>query len=103
MGGAAVRGRGVVLEGETEVRVLRPGDYLLIPAHCRHRVEWTDPEQKTVWLALHFRVGASRAPMMARRARLTNHSVAQASSLCFFPLSPEGGEGRGEGACACVS
>ena len=22
---------------------LRPGDYLLIPAHCRHRVEWTDP------------------------------------------------------------
>ena len=46
---------GLLFEGETEMRVLRPGDYLLIPAHCRHRVEWTDPAQKTVWLALHYR------------------------------------------------
>jgi cupin 2 domain-containing protein len=35
-------------------KVLHPGDYLLIPAHCRHRVEWTDPTQPTVWLALHY-------------------------------------------------
>ena len=33
---------------------LRPGDHLLIPAHRRHRVEWTDPNQQTVWLALHY-------------------------------------------------
>jgi cupin 2 domain-containing protein len=33
---------------------LQPGDYLDIPAHARHRVEWTDPKQKTVWLALHY-------------------------------------------------
>jgi cupin 2 domain-containing protein len=33
---------------------LKPGDYLLIPAHCRHRVEWTSPDEPTVWLALHF-------------------------------------------------
>jgi len=46
---------GLWFEGETEVQVLRPGDYLLIPAHRRHRVEWTDPEQQTVWLALHYR------------------------------------------------
>ncbi len=46
---------GLWFEGEAEIRVLRPGDYLLIPAHCRHRVEWTDPEQQTVWLVLHFR------------------------------------------------
>ena len=26
----------------------------LIPAHRRHRVEWTDPEAPTVWLALHY-------------------------------------------------
>lgn len=37
-------------EGETE---LGPGDALLLPAHCRHRVTWTDPAQPTVWLALH--------------------------------------------------
>ncbi len=49
---------GLQLEGEAQVRVLRPGDYLLIPAHCRHRVEWTDPERQTVWLALHYRDAA---------------------------------------------
>jgi len=31
---------------------LAPGDFRLIPAHCRHRVERTDPD--TLWLALHF-------------------------------------------------
>lgn len=56
---------GLLFEGEEEARVLRPGDYVLIPAHCRHRVEWTDPEKKTVWLALYFRdkeVTASPSP-----------------------------------------
>ncbi len=33
---------------------LAPGDYLHIPAHCRHRVDWTDPAQATVWLAVHY-------------------------------------------------
>jgi cupin 2 domain-containing protein len=42
-------------EDEPEPRLLRPGDYLLIPAYRRHRVEWTDPTQPTVWLALHYR------------------------------------------------
>jgi cupin 2 domain-containing protein len=45
---------GLLLEGEAEPRVLGPGDYLLIPAHRRHRVEWTDAERPTVWLAVHF-------------------------------------------------
>jgi cupin 2 domain-containing protein len=33
---------------------LAPGDHLLIPRHVRHRVERTDPEGETVWLAVHF-------------------------------------------------
>jgi len=41
-------------EGEAEAVELGPGDYVLIPAHCRHRVQWTDPRSPTVWLALHF-------------------------------------------------
>ncbi len=41
-------------EDEPEPRRLNPGDYLLIPAHRRHRVEWTDPTQASVWLALHY-------------------------------------------------
>lgn len=34
---------------------LRPGDYLTIPAHRKHRVTWTDPNQPSVWLAIHYR------------------------------------------------
>jgi cupin 2 domain-containing protein len=35
--------------------LLKPGDYLLIPAHRHHRVEWTDPAVETIWLAIHWR------------------------------------------------
>jgi len=45
---------GLLFEGEAGVYVMQPGDYIHIPAHHRHRVEWTDPEQKTVWLTLHY-------------------------------------------------
>jgi len=48
-------GAGLRLEGETEVRELKPGDYLHIPAHARHRVEWTHASEPTVWLAVHVR------------------------------------------------
>ncbi|HHH39164.1 MAG TPA: cupin domain-containing protein [Sedimenticola sp.] len=33
---------------------LGPGDHILIPARCRHRVTWTDPATVTVWLAVFF-------------------------------------------------
>jgi cupin 2 domain-containing protein len=33
---------------------LQTGDYVLIPAHIRHRVEWTQPDSNTIWLAIHF-------------------------------------------------
>jgi cupin 2 domain-containing protein len=41
------------VEGAPEPIALEPGDYVLLPAHVRHRVEWTDPRVATVWLALH--------------------------------------------------
>lgn len=47
----------LAFEGEPTARALGPGDYLFIPAHCRHRVEWTDPHEKTVWLAIHWPPG----------------------------------------------
>ncbi|MBU4582275.1 MAG: cupin domain-containing protein [Proteobacteria bacterium] len=37
---------------------LKPGDHLFIPRHVRHRVERTDPEQETVWLAVYWIHGA---------------------------------------------
>ena len=48
-------GAGLRVEGEDDVRVLSAGDYVDIPAHIRHRVEWTDADEPTVWLALHYR------------------------------------------------
>lgn len=33
---------------------MAPGQYVLIPAHTRHRVAWTDPTQPTIWLAVHY-------------------------------------------------
>jgi cupin 2 domain-containing protein len=46
---------GLLFEGEDEPRVLKPGDYVDIPAQARHRVAWTDAAQPTVWLAVHYR------------------------------------------------
>ena len=42
-------------EGQDDLRDLSPGDYVNIPAHCRHRVEWTSSEEETIWLAIHYR------------------------------------------------
>lgn len=44
---------GLSVEGEEGVLPLSPGDYVYLPAHVRHRVEWTQAEGETVWLALH--------------------------------------------------
>jgi cupin 2 domain-containing protein len=33
---------------------LKPGDFVHIPAHRRHRVEWTIEGEPTIWLAVHF-------------------------------------------------
>ena len=45
---------GLLFEGKNEAIVMHPGDYLDIPAHTKHRVQWTDPDQETVWLAIHY-------------------------------------------------
>jgi cupin 2 domain-containing protein len=42
------------LSDEAEARSLRPGDFVDIAPHRRHRVDWTDPDQPTVWLAIHY-------------------------------------------------
>ncbi|WP_020560187.1 cupin domain-containing protein [Thiofilum flexile] len=50
----------LVLQGEAIVALedksitLKAGDYLNIPAHVKHRVEWTTPEQETIWLAIFY-------------------------------------------------
>ena len=49
-----LKGQGVVAFENGESVRLGPGDHLTIPAHCRHRVKWTDPQQATAWLAVHY-------------------------------------------------
>jgi len=46
---------GLLFEDDDEVFIMNAGDYIHIEPHQRHRVEWTDPEQRTIWLALHFK------------------------------------------------
>ncbi len=44
----------LMFEGQAAVKILQPGDHCLILAGQNHRVEWTNAEVPTVWLALHF-------------------------------------------------
>jgi cupin 2 domain-containing protein len=52
-----------VLKGAARLRFedgtleMRPGDFVTIPAHHRHRVEWTTPDEPTIWLAVHYAGG----------------------------------------------
>jgi cupin 2 domain-containing protein len=45
---------GLKLENEDDIVVLKPGDYLNIGAHVKHRVEWTDSTCETIWLAVYY-------------------------------------------------
>ena len=49
---------GLTLEGEAAPRRLAPGDWLHLPAHRRHRVDWTSAAPPAIWLAVHFPAGA---------------------------------------------
>ena len=42
------------IEGDNEPLRMRAGDFVHIPAHTRHRIEWTTPEEPTIWLAIHY-------------------------------------------------
>ena len=52
----------IVLSGRAKLRYeddgadveLGPGDAAFIPAHTKHRVAWTTPDEPTVWLALFW-------------------------------------------------
>ena len=60
----------MVLQGAARIRfeidnvvvVLKKGDSLHIPAHARHRVDWTDPGQDTVWLAIFYGLESHQLP-----------------------------------------
>ncbi len=45
---------GLIFENRADVIVLKPGDYLNIPAYVKHRVAWTGSDEDTIWLAVHY-------------------------------------------------
>ncbi len=36
---------------EDETLEMKPGDFVNFPARRKHRVEWTPPDEPTIWLA----------------------------------------------------
>ena len=42
------------LRFEDEMVEMKLGDFVTIPAHKKHRVEWTTLDESTVWLAVHY-------------------------------------------------
>jgi cupin 2 domain-containing protein len=50
----------VVLQGAARLRdedgtvEMRPGDFMNIPARRKHRVDWTTPDEPTIWLAVFY-------------------------------------------------
>jgi cupin 2 domain-containing protein len=65
----------VVLRGAARIQFederveLRPGDWINIPAHRRHRVEWTTPDEPTVWLAVHCLSPGDQVATLSRKGR----------------------------------
>ncbi|KUR72791.1 hypothetical protein AQZ52_06095 [Novosphingobium fuchskuhlense] len=42
----------LTIDGREQPVELKPGDWISLPAHCRHRVEWTSADPITIWLAV---------------------------------------------------
>ena len=44
----------LLFEGDDQPVEMGPGDWINIPAHRKHRVEWTTSDEPTVWLAVFY-------------------------------------------------
>jgi cupin 2 domain-containing protein len=42
------------LQFEDRVIDMKPGDFINIPAFVKHRVDWTTPDEPTVWLGVRY-------------------------------------------------
>jgi cupin 2 domain-containing protein len=57
---ALLSGRATLRFADDPLVELGPGDWLLIPAHVRHRVAATSEDPPSVWLAVHRPAGPWR-------------------------------------------
>jgi cupin 2 domain-containing protein len=49
-----LQGAAILSFPDDEPVSLKVGDHVCIPAGCRHRVSWTDPNMETVWIAVFY-------------------------------------------------
>lgn len=49
-----LKGKAVLAFEDQEAISLIEGDFINIPPHKKHKVEWTDPDNETIWLAIHY-------------------------------------------------
>ncbi|MEW6004009.1 MAG: cupin domain-containing protein [Stygiobacter sp.] len=49
-----LQGSAIIKYDDGKIFYLKVGDYLIIPAHQKHRVEETSSKEKTIWLAIHY-------------------------------------------------
>jgi cupin 2 domain-containing protein len=65
----------IVLKGAARLQFedtavdMRPGDFVNIPAHKKHRVEWTTRAEPTIWLAVFFSSVREEVPASEDRGR----------------------------------
>jgi cupin 2 domain-containing protein len=45
----------LLFQDDARAVTLNEGDYIKIPKHVKHRVEWTTPDEATIWLAVFYR------------------------------------------------
>lgn len=50
-----LKGQATLAFDDGESIQMIPGDFVNIPAHRKHRVKWTTPDEPTVWLAIFYR------------------------------------------------
>ncbi|MGI6554534.1 MAG: cupin domain-containing protein [Bacillota bacterium] len=53
---AVLQGRAKLAWDDGRELVMEPGDWVLLPAHERHRVEWTSKNPPCIWLAVKGRL-----------------------------------------------
>jgi len=50
-----LKGKAAILFKESNKLIeMSSGDYIDIPAHTLHRVEWTSKDEDALWLAVHY-------------------------------------------------
>ena len=49
-----LKGEATLLFSDGSSIKMKTGDFIDIPAHKKHKVEWTDPKIETTWLAVYY-------------------------------------------------